>query len=103
MHDEEEEEEVWNDIILAVEFQLVHTAVHKAALQPSQECKLQTTCTSSGATGDAPAGEGDTKLRNVASFLAEQISVFSFQLFPNKIFSFQFTRTFQLSVFIFPF
>ena len=59
MHDEEEEEEeeVWNDIILAVEFQLVHTAVHKAALQPSQECKLQTTCTSSGATGDAPAGE----------------------------------------------
>ena len=80
MHDdeEEEEEEVWNDIILAVEFQLVHTAVHKAALQPSQECKLQTTCTSSGATGDA-AGEGDTKLRNVASFLAEQISVFSFQ------------------------
>ena len=55
--EEEEEEEVWNDIILAVEFQLVHTAVHKAALQPSQECKLQATCSSSGATGDAPAGE----------------------------------------------
>ena len=87
MHDEEEEEEekeeVWNDIILAVEFQLVHTAVHKAALQPSQECKLQTTCTSSGATGDAPAGEGDTKLRNVPSFLDEcfQFSVFCFQFF----------------------
>ena len=97
MHDEEEEEEVWNDIILAVEFQLVHTAVHKAALQPSQECKLQTTCTSSGATGDAPAGEGDTKLRNVASFLAEQMpvqfSIFSFQflIFSVQFFSFQFS------------
>ena len=98
MHDEEEEEEVWNDIILAVEFQLVHTAGRKAALQPSQECKLQTTCSSSGATGDAPEGEGDTKLRNAASFLAERFqfsvfnslfSVFNFQFF---IFSLQFVR-----------
>ena len=77
MHDEEEkEEEGWNDIILAVEFQLVHIAVHKAALQPSQECKLQQ------CSNRPDAGEGDTKLRNVASFLAKQMpvqfSIFSF-------------------------
>ena len=41
----------WNDIILAVEFQLVHIAVHKAALQPSQECKLQQ-CSNRGDAGE---------------------------------------------------
>ena len=63
--------------------------MHKAALQPSQECKLQSAVEQQGM--HCRRGN-DTKLRNAASFLAErmprpvQFSIFSFQI---SVFSLQ--------------